>query len=97
MYVGPELEFFYFKNSSGTEYLDRGGYFDLTPLDVASDLRRDTILALEKMGIMVEYSHHEVAPSQHEIDLRFSDALSMADAVMTYRLTVREIAMKHGV
>jgi len=97
MYVGPELEFFYFKNSSGTEYLDRGGYFDLTPLDVASDLRRDTILALEKMGILVEYSHHEVAPSQHEIDLRFSDALSMADAAMTYRLTVKEIAMKHGV
>ena len=97
MYVGPELEFFYFKNSEGTEILDRGGYFDLTPLDVASDLRRDTIIALEKMGIAVEYSHHEVAPSQHEIDLRFKDALSMADAAMTYRLTVKEIAMKHGV
>lgn len=97
MYVGPELEFFYFKNSEGTEYLDRGGYFDLTPLDVASDLRRDTILALEKMGIDVEYSHHEVAPSQHEIDLRYKDALTMADQAMTYRLTVKEIAMKHGV
>jgi glutamine synthetase len=96
-YVGPELEFFYFKNSQGTEFLDRGGYFDLTPLDVASDLRRDTILALEKMGITVEYSHHEVAPSQHEIDLRYQDALKMADAAMTYRLTVKEIAMKHGV
>ncbi|MGD9124066.1 MAG: glutamine synthetase family protein [Desulfarculaceae bacterium] len=97
MYVGPELEFFYFKDSAGTEILDRGGYFDLTPLDVASDLRRDTILTLEKMGIPVEYSHHEVAPSQHEIDLRYSDALSMADAAMTYRLTVKEIAMKYNV
>jgi glutamine synthetase len=97
MYVGPELEFFYFKDSEGTEYLDKGGYFDLTPLDVASDLRRDTIIALEKMGIDVEYSHHEVAPSQHEIDLRYKDALTMADAAMTYRLTVKEIAMKHGV
>jgi glutamine synthetase len=97
MYVGPELEFFYFKDSDGTEYLDKGGYFDLTPLDVASDLRRDTILALEKMGVDVEYSHHEVAPSQHEIDLRYKDALTMADSAMTYRLTVKEIAMKHGV
>ena len=97
MNVGPELEFFYFKNSQSTEFLDYGGYFDLTPLDVASDLRRDTILALEKMGIAVEYSHHEVAPSQHEIDLRYQEALKMADAAMTYRLTVKEIAMKHGV
>ncbi len=97
MYVGPELEFFYFKNSEGTEFLDKGGYFDLTPLDVASDLRRDTINTLEQMGIDVEYSHHEVAPSQHEIDLRYKDALTMADAAMTYRLTVKEIAMKHGV
>ncbi|RJX30446.1 MAG: glutamine synthetase [Desulfarculus sp.] len=97
MYVGPELEYFYFKDSCGTETLDSGGYFDLTPLDVASDLRRDTILALEKMGIAVEYSHHEVAPSQHEIDLRYTDALTMADNAMTYRLTVKEIAMKHGV
>jgi glutamine synthetase len=69
----------------------------LTPLDVASDLRRETVLALQKMGIKVEYSHHEVAPSQHEIDLRYMDGLSMADAAMTYRLTVKEIAMKHGV
>lgn len=97
MYLGPELEFFYFKNSEGTEYLDKGGYFDLTPLDVASDLRRETINTLEQMGIDVEYSHHEVAPSQHEIDLRYTDALTMADAAMTYRLTVKEIAMKHGV
>lgn len=96
-YVGPELEYFYFKNSSGTETLDSGGYFDLTPLDVASTLRRDTILVLKEMGIAVEYSHHEVAPSQHEIDLRYADALTMADAAMTYRLVVKEIAYQHGV
>ena len=97
MYVGPELEFFYFADESGTQVLDEGGYFDLTPLDVASDLRRDTVLTLEKMGIPVEYSHHEVAPSQHEIDLRYADALSMADNVMTYRLVVKEVAMQNGV
>jgi len=96
--VGPELEFFYFKDSSKKlEFLDQGGYFDLTPLDVASDLRRDTILSLESMGIKVEYSHHEVAPSQHEIDLQYDEALKMADAAMTYRLTVKEVAMQHGV
>jgi len=97
MYVGPELEFFYFRDSEGTEVLDKGGYFDLTPLDVASDLRRETVLTLEKLGIPVEYSHHEVAPSQHEIDLRYADALTMADNVMTYRLAVKEIAYKNGV
>lgn len=97
-YVGPELEYFYFKSSEGTpETLDSGGYFDLTPLDVASDLRRDTVLALDCMGIKVEYSHHEVAPSQHEIDLSYRDALTMADAAMTYRLTVKEVAMQYGV
>ncbi len=97
MYVGPELEFFYFADDQGTEIIDHGGYFDLTPLDVASDLRRETVLTLEKMGIPVEYSHHEVAPSQHEIDLRYADALTMADNVMTYRLVVKEIAMANGV
>ncbi|MBQ6455023.1 MAG: glutamine synthetase [Eggerthellaceae bacterium] len=95
--VGPELEYFYFKDPNGTEVLDQGGYFDLTSLDYASDLRRDTVLTLEKMGIPVEYSHHESGPSQHEIDLRFCDALSMADAVMTYKLVVKEVADKHGV
>jgi len=95
-YVGPELEYFYFKSSTSPEILDKGGYFDLTPLDAASDLRRDTILTLESIGIKVEYSHHEVAPSQHEIDLRYMDALDMADAAMTYRLVVKEIAMRHG-
>jgi glutamine synthetase len=96
-YVGPELEYFYFKSANGTpETLDEGGYFDLTPLDVASDLRRDTVLMLEETGIAVESSHHEVAPSQHEIDLRYTDALTMADNVMTYRLVVKEVAMHHG-
>ena len=97
MYVGPELEFFYFKDSKGTETLDEGGYFDLTPLDLATDYRRNTVFALEAMGIPVEYSHHEVAPSQHEIDLRYSDALGMADNVMTYRLAVKEVAQEAGV
>jgi glutamine synthetase len=95
-YLGPELEFFYFKSDRCPEILDEGGYFDY-PLDAAEDLRRDTILALESMGIRVEYSHHEVAPSQHEIDLRYADALEMADIVMTYKVTVKEIARKYGV
>lgn len=96
-YVGPELEFFYFKNAEGRpEGLDRGGYFDLTPLDVASALRKQTCLCLEAMGIPVEYSHHEVAPSQHEIDLRYSDALTMADNTMTYRFVVKEVAFQRG-
>ena len=96
--VGPELEYFYFKSPEGKpEPLDKGGYFDLIPLDYATDLRRETILALEAMGIRVEYSHHEVAPSQHEIDLRYTDAFSMADNAMTYRLVVKEIALRHGV
>ncbi|RJQ19380.1 MAG: glutamine synthetase [Nitrospiraceae bacterium] len=96
LYLGPELEFFYFRNEKGTEVLDEGGYFDLTTLDAGSDLRRETVLALEEMGIKVEYSHHEVAPSQHEIDLRYADALSMADNVMTYRVVVKEVASKYG-
>lgn len=96
-YVGPELEYFYFKDASSPAPLDQGGYFDLVPLDVAQDLRRDTIFTLQALGIQVEYSHHEVASSQHEIDLRYSDALTMADNVMTYRLTVKEIARQHGV
>ena len=96
-YVGPELEYFYFKDATATEPLDAGGYFDMTPPDAATDLRRETVLTLEEMGIGVEYSHHEVAPSQHEIDMRYTDALTMADNVMTYRLVVKEIALRHGV
>ncbi len=96
-YVGPEIEFFYFKDSESTQTLDRGGYFDLTSLDAGSDLRRETVLTLEEMGIGVESSHHEAAPSQHEIDLRYTDALTMADNAITYRLVVKEIALKNGV
>ena len=96
-YVGPELEYFYFQNSNGIEPLDAGGYFDMIPLDAATDLRRDTVLTLEEMGIGVEYSHHEVAASQHEICIRYTDALTMADNVMTYRLVVKQIALSHGV
>jgi len=97
-YLGPELEYFYLKNdTSSTDILDKGGYFDLTTLDVASDLRRDTIIALEAMGIPIEYSHHEVGPSQHEIDMRYTDALDMADHVITYRIVVKEMAQKYGV
>ncbi len=95
-YVGPELEYFYFNNSKNAIVLDRGGYFDLTPLDIAQNVRNETVTALENLGIIVEYSHHEVASSQHEIDLRYSDALSMADNVMTYRLVVKEIAQAKG-
>ncbi len=96
-YVGPELEYFYFADSGGTEFLDRGGYFDETPLDVATDFRKRTVTYLEAMGIPVEAVHHEVAPSQHEIDLRYADALTMADSVMAYRLTVKEAAQEFGV
>ncbi|MFH1791833.1 MAG: glutamine synthetase family protein [Candidatus Omnitrophota bacterium] len=94
--VGPELEFFIFKNEKSTEILDEGGYFDITTLDAGNEVRREIILTLEQMGIQVEYSHHEVAPSQHEIDLRYDEALSMADTVMLYRMVVKEISQKNG-
>ncbi len=96
-YVGPELEYFYFRDSQKTEPLDAGGYFDMTPRDAATDLRRETVLYLEALGIEVEFAHHEVAPSQHEIDMRYTEALTMADHVMTYRLVVKEVAIQHGV
>jgi glutamine synthetase len=96
VYVHPEMEFFLFRSSKAPEPLDQGSYFDLTPLDSAQDFRRQAIQTLEAMGISVEYSHHEVAPSQHEIDLRFADALSTADNVMTYRLVVKEVAQERG-
>jgi glutamine synthetase len=98
--IGPELEYFYFRNArpeNGVpEILDEGGYFDLTTLDAGSDVRRETVLALEQLGIHVEYTHHEVGPSQHEIDMRYKGALAMADDTMTYRITVKEYAMKYG-
>lgn len=95
-YIGPELEYFYLKDDKTLEVLDKGGYFDLTTLDAGSDIRRHTVMTLEAMGIDVEASHHEVAPSQHEIDLRYADALTMADQMMTYRILVKEIAQQHG-
>jgi glutamine synthetase len=94
--VGPELEYFLFRDDKGTETLDEGGYFAMTTLDAASELRQETVRALEGMGIPIEYVHHEVGPSQHEIDMRFSDALAMADHTVTYRLIVKEIAKKAG-
>ena len=94
--VGPEAEYFLFKDEKGTETLDEGGYFAQTTMDAATTIRRDTIRALEGMGIPVEYHHHEVGPSQHEIDMRYADALKMADDCMTYRITVKEYAMKYG-
>jgi glutamine synthetase len=94
--VGPEAEYFLFKDEKGTETLDEGGYFAQTTMDAATTIRRDTIRALEGMGIPVEYHHHEVGPSQHEIDIRFANALDMADYMLTYRLVVKEVAKQHG-
>jgi glutamine synthetase len=94
--VGPELEYFLFRSNTGTETLDEGGYFAMTTQDAATELRNDTIKALEGMGIPIEYHHHEVGPSQHEIDMRFAPALEMADHTITYRLIVKEIAAKNG-
>jgi glutamine synthetase len=94
--VGPEAEYFLFKDEKGTETLDEGGYFAQTTMDAATSIRRDTIRALESMGIPVEYHHHEVGPSQHEIDIRYANALDMGDYMLTYRLVVKEVAKQHG-
>ena len=94
--VGPELEYFLFQDDQGTATLDEGGYFAMTTMDAATELRNDTIKALEAMGIPIEYHHHEVAPSQHEIDMRYAGALDMADHTVTYRLIVKEVAKKAG-
>src|SRR5204862_1618821 len=96
-YAGPEMEFFYFRSSEEPIPLDKGGYFDLTQLDMVSELRKQTIVTLEAMGIPVEYSFHENGPSQREIDLRYTDALSMADNVMTFRMIVKRVASELGV
>jgi glutamine synthetase len=96
-YAAPELEWFYFDKGAVPAPLDNGSYFELTVADQASELRQRTVLTLEEMGIPVEYSQHEDSPSQHEIDLRHTDALSMADAVMTTRLIVKEVASLAGV
>ena len=98
--IAPDIEYFYFaKGAEGgrPQPLDQGGFFDLTTTDVASSLRKETIRTLETMGIPVEYSFHEDAPSQQEIDLRHTDALTMADSVMTFRMIVKEIAAMHHV
>ena len=97
--VGPELEFFYFKlgEDGRPTPLDAGGYFEETTLDASVDLRKQTVLALEQMGIPIEYLHHEVGPSQHEIDMRYTAGLDMADHCITYRSVVKEVAKRHGV
>ncbi len=96
-YVGPELEFFYLAGSDDPRPMDQGGYFDQLATEHGSDLRRETVLTLAEMGIPVKYSHHEDAPSQQEIDLQYTDALTMADSVMTAKLVIKEIAAKHDV
>ncbi len=99
-YVAPDIEFFYFappERGQTPVPLDEGGFFDLTTNDVAGSLRKQTIRTLETMSIPVEYSFHEDAPSQHEIDLRHTDALTMADSIMTFRLVVKEVAATNGV
>jgi glutamine synthetase len=99
-FVAPDMEFFYFASNSSIPRpvpLDEASFFDLTVSDVAGPLRKRTIHTLEMMGIPVEYSFHEDAPSQHEIDLRHTDALTMADSVMTFRLVVKEIAAAQGI
>src|SRR5450432_1578049 len=96
-YTSPDMEFFYFRSEESPEPLDHAGFFDLTHGDMVSDLRKQTILMLEAMGIPVEYSFHELGPSQHEIDLRYTDALTMADNVMTFRQVVKQVATELGV
>jgi len=97
MNIGPEAEFFYFKDETGPTPLDRAGYFDINPVDVGDDIREVTVFALEAMGIPVEYHHSEVGPSQHEIDIRYQEALRMADSLQTYKYLVKEVARRCGV
>lgn len=103
MYAGPEPEFFMFKGNSGAEWPDnstalhdRGGYFDLMPVDKGEETRKDIVISLEKMGFEVEAAHHEVAPSQHEIDFRYDEAIAMADSLITFKTTTQTIAIRHG-
>ena len=94
-YVGPEIEYFYFRNNRETDTLDRDGYFDYGTVDIGSQLRKRSVNALEEIGIAVECSHHEVAPSQHEIDLKYQEALVMADFAQVYRFIIKEVAMEN--
>jgi len=100
LFIGPELEFFLFhvdsEGRSTTITHDKAGYFDMTPVDLGENARRDMVLNLEQMGFEIEASHHEVAPGQHEIDFKYSDALEMADKMVTFRFVVRTIAQRHG-
>jgi glutamine synthetase len=96
-YAGCEMECFYFKSDRGPELLDQNGYFDLTPAAAPERVRHETIDALERLGVQIEYSHHEVSPSQHEVDLRYCDALAMADNVTTYRFVARQVAQQNNV
>jgi len=100
MNAGPEAEFFLFQTRNGqatTETHDKAGYFDLTPVDMGEDVRREIVLALQAMGFRVEAAHHEVAPGQHEIDFRYDDVLTTADSVSTFRFVVKNVATKNGV
>lgn len=97
MNIGPEAEYYYFRHEDQPTIIDRAGYFDIVPVDLGDDLREVTAFALESMGIPVEYMHHEVGPSQHEIDLKYQEALRMADAIQTYKWLVKEIARRNGV
>jgi glutamine synthetase len=96
-YIGPEIEYFYFKTNRSAEVLDEGTYFELIPNDIADVIRNQTINLLESMGIVIEASHHEVAPSQHEIDPKYGEALTMADNIITCRYCIKEVAQQHGV
>jgi len=98
--VGPECEFFLFNTDENTlpttDTLEQAGYFDIGPLDFGENARRDMVLMLEDMGFVIEASHHEMAPAQHEIDFQYDDALQTADNIMTFKLAVRTIAKRHG-
>lgn len=98
--VGPELEFFLFQTDADgrptTVTHDKAGYFDLTPVDLGESARRDMVLSLEQLGFEIEASHHEVAPGQHEIDFKYSNALDTADKIATFRFVIRTVAQRHG-
>lgn len=100
MMAGPEAEFFLFQRNHEGEPLprthDTGGYFDLSPRDLGEEARRDITLVLEAMGFEVEAAHHEVAPGQHEIDFKYEDAVTTADAIVTFRFVVKKVALMHG-
>lgn len=96
-YVGPELEYFYLTGPDDPRPLDHGGYFDQMADEQSSDLRRETVLTLAEMDVSVKYSHHESAPSQQEIDLQYTDAITMADNVLTAKLAIKDVASRHNV